>query len=141
MGRFRGDSSGLTIGAAAKAVGTTPRAIRLYEDRGLMPRPAREPGNRYRRYQDADLQRLRFIKRAQTLGFSLTDIGELLVLDDGDCDIVQRLAGRHLDEVRSRIAELEWLRSGLEQLLASCTHSGDRGCPVLSALAAESSSS
>lgn len=135
MGNSDADARGRTIGAAASAVGTTARAIRLYEAQGLMPRPERERSNRYRRYHAADLNRLRFIKRAQGLGFTLAEIGELLVLDTGDCDLVQELARRHHAIVSARIDELQRLRNALERLLVSCAQEGDRGCPILHALA------
>lgn len=135
MGNPESDPRGRTIGAAAAAVGTTARAIRLYEAQGLMPRPKRERSNRYRRYYAADLNRLHFIKRAQGLGFSLAEIGELLVLDTSDCDLVQKLARQHHAVVSARIDELQRLRDALERLLASCAQEGDRGCPILHALA------
>lgn len=125
---------GLTIGAAAARVGATARALRLYEAQGLMPRSKRERSNRYRRYDEADLMRLRFIKRAQGLGFSLAEIGELLALDRGDCDVVQQLAERHLATVHERIHELVRLRDGLQQVIALCGRAGELDCPVLSAL-------
>lgn len=133
MGDPHSDLRGLTIGAAAAVVGTTARAIRLYEAQGLMPRPERERSNSYRRYHADDLDRLRFIKRAQGLGFSLAEVSELLALDTTDCDVVQELAQRHQALIGARIDELQRLREVLEQLLAGCAR-GSRGCPILHAL-------
>ncbi len=134
MGQSKVDPRGLTIGVAAEAVGTTPRGIRLYEAQGLMPRPERERGNCYRRYHTADLQRLRFIKRAQSLGFSLAEIAELLVLDSEDCTQVQHLARAHLATVDDRLTELRKLRRGLRAILSDCQRATTRSCPILRAL-------
>lgn len=124
---------GCPIGAAAAACGTTARAIRFYEAQGLMPRAQRERGNRYRRYHPADLTRLRFIKRCQTLGFTLEEVRVLLRLDRGDCDAARRLAERQVAEIERRIADLVRLRDGLQTVVQRCAN-GRRGgsiCPIL----------
>lgn len=124
---------GLSIGAAARACGTTARAIRLYEAQGLLPRAQRERGNRYRRYQLIDLTRLRFIKRCQALGFALAEIGSLLQLDRADCAAARQLAERQVAEIGRRIADLTRLRDGLQAVVQRCGRRGTRGtlCPIL----------
>lgn len=124
---------GLSIGAAARACGTTARAIRLYEAQGLLPRAQRERGNRYRRYQPVDLTRIRFIKRCQALGFALADIGSLLQLDRADCVDARQLAERKVAEIGQRIADLTRLRDGLQAVVRRCGRpgAGDTLCPIL----------
>jgi MerR family mercuric resistance operon transcriptional regulator len=131
---------GLTIGKAAQAAGVTARAVRFYESQGLMPRPQRDRGNDYRRYQSSDVSRLRFIHAAQVLGFSLAEIGELLLLDSGEhtnCRSVRDLAQQHLDAIDQRIAHLHSLRKPLQDWIAQCTTTRRRtGCALIDALAA-----
>lgn len=133
---------GLTIGRAAQAAGVTTRAVRFYESQGLMPRPQRDRGNAYRLYQPGDVSRLRFIRSAQALGFSLAEISDLLLLDSGkqtDCASVRALAQRHLEEIEQRIAHLRRLRKPLQGLVARCTSARPHtGCALIVALAARS---
>ena len=122
-----------TIGGLAKAAGVGVETVRYYQRRGLLPEPARPPGE-IRRYGDADLKRLRFIRRAQAAGFTLDQIGELLALDRTDDRArVRELATARLAALDDRIAELEQSRAALERLRSTCA-SGRKGpCPILDA--------
>jgi len=122
-----------TIGGLAKAAGVGVETVRYYQRRGLLPEPARSPGE-IRRYSDADLKRLRFIRRAQAAGFTLDQIGELLALDRTDDRArVRELATARLAALDDRIAELEQSRAALERLRSTCA-SGRKGpCPILDA--------
>jgi len=122
-----------TIGGLAKAAGVGVETVRYYQRRGLLPEPARPPGE-IRRYSDEDLRRLRFIRRAQAAGFTLEQIGELLALDRTDDRArVRQLAAERLAALDERIAELEQSRAALERLRSTCA-SGSKGpCPILDA--------
>src|SRR3954470_3544701 len=106
----------LSIGALSKATGTTVETIRWYERVGVLPAPARTPGN-YRAYGTAHLERLSFVRRARDLGFTLDQVRELLRLadqEDQSCEAVDRVAREHLEEVERKIADLEALRHELQ---------------------------
>jgi len=122
-----------TIGGLAKAAGVGVETVRYYQRRGLLPEPARPPGE-IRRYGDLDLKRLRFIRRAQAAGFTLEEIGELLALDRTDDRArVRELAAERLAALDERIAELERSRDALERLRSTCA-SGKKGpCPIIEA--------
>ena len=122
-----------TIGGLARAAGVGVETVRYYQRRGLLPEPARPPGE-VRRYSDDDVRRLRFIRRAQGAGFTLEEIGELLALDRTDDRArVRELAAERLTALDARIAELEQSRAALERLRSSCA-SGKKGpCPIIEA--------
>lgn len=134
---------GLQIGTLAQQTGLTVDAIRFYEKSGLLKRPARTEGG-FRLFRREDAADLRFIQKAQELGFSLQEIRELLVLQRGDveaCSHVDDLLNQKLAEVRGKIAELEKLKRSLENASRKCkqalkragaTHRGR--CPVLGEL-------
>lgn len=128
----------LTIGALAKATGIGVEAIRFYQHRGLLPTPAREPGQ-IRRYGTADIERLHFVKRAQRAGFSLDEVASLLRLDDGThCAEAEVIAATRLAEVRARLADLQRIETALTGLVTRCH--GRRGkvsCPLIATLHAE----
>ncbi len=127
---------GLTRGELARRAGVRPSTIRYYEQQGLLPRPARTARG-YRVYTEADVARLRFIRRAQALGFSLTAIRELLRLENAGteaAEVVRRQALRHLQEVRQRLQDLQRLEAVLSQLVAACAAHRGEGCPILQAL-------
>jgi MerR family mercuric resistance operon transcriptional regulator len=125
-----------TIGALARQAGVNVETIRYYQRRGLVPEPAKPLGG-IRNYAAEHVQRLRFIKRAQQLGFSLEEVGELLSLEDGlHCREVAEIAGQKLAIVRERIAQLQTIEHALAMLLRKC--SSNRGkvrCPLIAALA------
>lgn len=125
----------LTIGTLAEAACVNLEAIRFYQRKGLMPEPEREPGS-IRRYGEADLTRLRFIKSAQRLGFSLDEVGELLKLDDGThCHEARYLAEQKLQSVREKLADLqriEWVLAGLVKRCSSVR--GTVKCPLILSL-------
>lgn len=125
----------LTIGAFAKAAGVNVETIRFYQHKGLLPRPAR-PYGRIRRYGRADVARVRFVKSAQRLGFSLDEVAELLRLEDGtQCEEAGRLAEQKLQDVRARLADLVRIESVLSRLVCAChAHKGNISCPLISAL-------
>ncbi len=128
----------LGIGALAKRGGVRIDTVRYYERSGLLaPKTRLQSG--YRRYSEAELARLRFIRRAQALGFSLKEIRELLALSKGrDVARVKRAAQSKLADVEQRIAALERMRSGLAALIAACPGHGEPSdCPILRALGAE----
>lgn len=126
----------LNIGTLSKATGTTVETIRWYERVGLLPAPARTPGN-YRAYGVAHLERLSFIRRARDVGFSLDEIRELLRLsDDRDrsCEAVDEVARQHLEAVERKIADLEALRRELQDVIGHCRHGTIAECRILRAL-------
>ena len=96
----------LTIGVLADAAGVNVETIRFYQRKGLMPEPEKPYGS-IRRYGTAELARVRFIKSAQRLGFSLEEVGELLKLEDGArCGEARQLAEQKLVDVRQRLQEV-----------------------------------
>lgn len=123
----------ITIGALARAAGVHVETIRYYQRRGLLRTPARPAGG-IRRYNDDDLARLRFIRRAKQLGFSLRDIRTLLQLDEQHCDDVRALAARELEDVRARMADLESIAATLEAMIRQCESTGGPACPIIDAL-------
>ncbi|HEX7323815.1 MAG TPA: Hg(II)-responsive transcriptional regulator [Rhodanobacteraceae bacterium] len=128
----------LTIGQLAKAASVTVETIRFYQRKGLIAEPGRPLGG-IRRYGAADVDRVRFIKSAQRLGFSLEAIGQLLRLDAGmQCSPAARLASRHLAQVRSRLDDLRRIEAALANLLTRCSrHRGEVACPLIAALHTE----
>lgn len=128
----------MNIGDAAQASGISAKMIRYYEEIGLIPAPART-GSGYRIYAEADIHRLRFIRRARDLGFSVDGIGELLGLwadQSRHSADVKRLALSHVATLRQKIRALEEMAVTLETL-ADCCHGNDRpDCPILKELEA-----
>jgi len=130
----------MTIGRLAKAAGVNIDTIRYYERHGLVPRAARRASG-YREYAADDVARLSFIRRAKELGFSLTDIGELLSLSrDRRSDMrgVKRKAEERLADVERKIEELKRVRRGLKALIDACPGHGELAtCPIVAALSAD----
>jgi MerR family mercuric resistance operon transcriptional regulator len=125
--------SSFTIGTLARAAGVNLETIRYYQRRGLLPTPPRPPGG-VRRYPAAILQQLRFIKRAQELGFSLREIQELLRLGKGSCRDARQLAEKHLTEVETRLQDLQHMRRTLATLIRACRAGADSACPIVETL-------
>lgn len=126
------------IGALARRAGVRTDTVRYYERSGLLA-PMIRLASGYRRYGEVELARLRFIRRAQALGFSLAEVRELLALS-GRRDVarVKRAAQRKLADVERRIAELERVRRGLATLIGACPgHGRAADCPILNALGGE----
>ncbi|GIX13325.1 MAG: MerR family transcriptional regulator [Paracoccaceae bacterium] len=126
----------LTIGALAKRTGTKVQTIRYYEQIGLMPEPGRTAGGQ-RRYGEAELDRLSFIRHARQLGFSLDVIRELLDLSDHpdkSCEEADAIARRQLRQVELRMARLEALRTELARMVRECSGGRSADCRVLEVL-------
>lgn len=130
----------LTIGAVAKRAGVAIDTIRYYEREGLLPEPLRRASG-YRSYNETAISRLRFIRRAKDLGFTLEEIRDLLALSADrhrGVKAVRQRAQQRLASIDARIAELTRIRHGLEQLIEACPGRGDpEHCPILRALADE----
>ena len=126
-----------TIGALARQVGVTVETIRYYQRRGLIGEPRRPPGG-IRRYGEAHAQRLRFIRQAQELGFSLEEVRELLTLEDGQhCREAERLGTIKLIAVRERLRQLRRVERALAALVNQCHNNlGRVRCPLTVALGA-----
>ena len=135
-------SSTHTIGQVAKAAGVNVETIRYYQRLKLLEEPAK-PLGRVRRYGDAVAARVRFIKRAQELGFSLAEIQRLLMLEDPQsCGAARALAAEKLALVESRVTDLERLRDVLKDLIARCdVRRGKVACPIIESLAARGAKS
>jgi Zn(II)-responsive transcriptional regulator len=123
-----------TIGWLAREAGVRVDTIRYYERRGLIPLPSRRDSG-YREYTDEDLARVRFIRRAKDLGFSLAEIAELLNLKVDKrktCADVKREAERKRAQIDRRIVELRRMRDALKSLAAACRGEGPTSeCPIL----------
>ena len=126
----------MKIGELARGVGVTVETVRFYEREGLLPLPPRQKSG-YRDYPPATLARLRFIRHAKDLGFSLPEIDGLLSLrsDDAACNEVRRRVEAKIEIVRQKIRALERIQSMLERLAATCEAQGTPSeCPVLEVL-------
>jgi len=126
---------GSTVGQLAEAAGVNVETIRYYQRIGLLPLPKRDYGS-IRRYSTDDLKRVRFVKRAQALGFSLDEIALLLGLSDGKhCAETKALAEKKLALVETKISDLAAMRASLTGLVAQCSKGSRRsGCPIIDAL-------
>lgn len=127
----------MTIGTLAKAGGVQAGTLRYYERLGLLA-PASRTGAGYRVYRAETAQRLRFIRKAQALGFSLEEIAELLALADNphaSAKKVKELTRRKAADIGERIKHLERLKQALETIEGRCTgHGSSADCPILAAL-------
>lgn len=121
-----------TIGTLAKSAGINVETIRYYQRRGLVPESPRIYGS-IRRYGPEDLDRLRFVKRAQRVGFTLAEVAALLKLRDRVCCSVTRtLAVAKLEKIDARIDELRQLRGELAEWIADCdANASGVSCPVI----------
>lgn len=129
-------SEALTISRVAHAAGVNIQTVRYYQRRGLVTQPGKPPIG-YRRYPPETVDRIRFIKRAQALGFSLDEIAELLALGDGRCEDVRRIAERQRALMAARIAQLDAMRESLDALIARCRQGEAPGhCPLIATLSA-----
>ena len=128
------NSPPLTIGRLAKTAGVNVETIRYYQRVGLITEP-QKPLKGYRVYPLETVDRIRFIKRAQKLGFSLQDIGHLLELGDSHCDDVRTQAEAKLAQIEAQIRDLQAIRKTLKTLIAECS-SGDKNgcCPIVQSL-------
>lgn len=126
---------GITIGALAELAGVNVETIRFYQRKGLMPEPEKPYGS-IRRYGQAELARVRFIKSAQRIGFSLDEIGELLKLEDGArCSEARQLAEDKLVDVRQKLGDLQRIESVLTALVDRCSAARGRvSCPLIASL-------
>jgi Hg(II)-responsive transcriptional regulator len=130
----------LKIGELARAAGVNVQTVRYYERRGLLEEPPRRASG-YREYPESDVARLGFIRRAQALGFTLTEIGDLLSLRvdprTTSADVHRRVEEK-LADVEEKLADLRRIRGALRELAASCKAHGPVGdCPFLEALEAQ----
>ena len=120
----------LTIGSLAAAAGVGVETVRFYQRRGLLAVPPRAGG--IRRYDVRDVERLRFIKRAQAAGFTLAEIAELIALDAGqDRPRARELAKARIGALDARIAELKEARLSLARLAKECGEGREGPCPII----------
>lgn len=131
---------GLTSGELAQRGGVNPATIRFYERRGILPKPPRTTSG-YRRYSPDAVKRIHFIKHAQTLGFSLEEVRELLGLwldTHTKCSDVRQRAEQKVVQIEDKIKALHAVKKALGGLVAVCSCRGtDAHCPLLQALQAD----
>ena len=126
------------IGRTARQAGVNAQTLRYYERRGLLGR-ARRGRSGYREYSDDAVGVVKFIKRAQDLGFSLDEIEELIKLRGvrgGERHRVRAIAERKIADIDRRVAHLQAMRGALATLVESCHHGGAAECPIIEALVA-----
>lgn len=130
-----------TIRGMADAAGVSIETIRFYQRKGLLATPRRSHGE-IRRYGLKDIARVKFVKAAQRLGFSLQEIAALLKLDDGaHCDEARRMAEHKLSDVRAKLLDLHRIELALGELVADCCSTkGIVKCPLISALQSDAAS-
>lgn len=130
-------TTNLTIGALAKKEGLAAETLRYYERLGLIE-PSHRTSANYRLYDNQAVRRLRFIRRAQALGFSLAEIGELLSLHqqpESDMGAVKQLAEHKIADIEEKIDDLVRMKTGLQSLAEHCPGQGPSSeCPILATL-------
>jgi len=124
----------LTIGRLARAAGVGVETIRYYQERALLPVPP--SSGAFRHYPANLVDRIRFIKRAQELGFSLEEIGELLQLQDGaDRRSIRRVAADRLAQIEAKLLDLRRMQRVLKELVTECEHTAaSLPCPIIDSL-------
>ena len=129
-----GPGDWMTVGRLAKVAGVGVETIRYYQGRGLLPVP--KAAGSFRRYHVSMVQRIGFIKRAQSLGFSLDEVGSLLDLEDGrNRRAIQTVTRRRLEQIDEKVGDLERMRGALRDMLARCEEAGQASpCPIIAAL-------
>lgn len=132
------DADNLTIGAFAREADVHVETIRFYQRKGLLPEPERPHGS-IRRYGSKDVDRVRFIKAAQRLGFTLDEIDGLLKLEDGtQCCDAASLAAHRLADVRAKLADLQRIEAVLTGMVSACHASQSMvSCPLIASLQSE----
>ena len=124
----------LTIGRVAALSGVNIETVRYYQRIGIITEPAK-PLEGYRIYPAETIERIRFIKRAQELGFSLKEIADLLDLGDGHCLDIMHRAEQKRDQIRKQIKDLKKLKNTLDILISSCHSDKDPShCPIIETL-------
>ena len=127
-------SEGMTIGQLAKCAGVGVETVRYYQKRGLINEPPK-PLYGFRYYPVETAKRIRFIRRAKHLGFTLKEITELLQISDGHCRDVQQLATEKCQRMRAQIAGLTDMLEALNQLIVDCARPHPReSCPLVDAI-------
>lgn len=130
----------MQIGQLAQHTGVPIDTVRYYERQGILPPPQRQASG-YRQYDPEDVARLRFVRRAKALGFSLAEVRELLALSShpaADMAGLKAAASEKLADVDHKIAELERVRDGLKALIKACPgHGALAQCPILTALSGD----
>lgn len=130
--------TGVTISKAAHEAGVGVETIRFYERKRLIEQPPKPASGGYRLYSDETIERIRFIRLAQELGFSLREIEELLSLradPSTDCADVRARAEAKLEEVTQKLGQLGRIQKGLKRLIAACPGRGAvRACSIIDAL-------
>ncbi|MBA2412053.1 MAG: MerR family DNA-binding protein [Burkholderiaceae bacterium] len=126
----------LTIGRLAQAADVGIETVRYYQQRKLLPVPAARGS--FRRYDAAAVNRIRFIKRAQQLGFSLDEIAQLLRLQDGgERRAIRRISAARLAQIEAKLSDLKRMQRTLKHLVKACEGAGaDRPCPIIETLSA-----
>ena len=132
--------TGLKVGEVAKQAGVNLQTIHYYERRGLLPKPPRT-GSNYRAYPEDAVPRVRFIKRAQEIGFTLKEIQQLLSLRAAPrtrCADVRERAGAKVQDIDDKVRTLQAMRKALTKLIGECSGKGPvTQCPILEALDSE----
>lgn len=125
----------ITIGKLSQETGVKIETIRYYENEGLMPEPSRKASG-HRIYSIDQVRQLRFIKRGRELGFSLSDIRELIGAENRppNCNDVSNLTERHLASIRAKIADLRKLEKRLSSIAKGCHQNDNPSCPIIDAL-------
>jgi MerR family mercuric resistance operon transcriptional regulator len=124
----------MTIGKLAEAAGVNVETIRYYQRRGLLEEPTK-PLYGQRRYSLEQARRVRFIKRAQALGFTLAEVGQLLILNEArSCKTTRALAVHKLELIDSKLADLGAVRQALGKLVRQCDAGNGPECPIIDAL-------
>jgi MerR family mercuric resistance operon transcriptional regulator len=127
-------ATGMSIGRLAQAAGVNIETIRYYQRRGLLDEPPKPLGG-YRCYLPEQVKRLRFIKRAQALGFTLDEVGALLRLDAAcTCSETRALAVHKLALIEQKIADLAAMQQVLDGLVRQCDVGRGTACPIIDAL-------
>jgi Hg(II)-responsive transcriptional regulator len=131
---YRGHAGGVRTSEVAAQAGVNRQTLRYYERRGLLPEPERTHSG-YRAYTPDAVRVVRFVKRAQELGFTLDDIEDLLHLSEGgpdSCDGARTMARTRIADLHQRIEELTGMRDALARLIETCDQPrAERDCPIL----------
>ena len=128
----------IAVGEFSRRAGCNIETIRYYERIGLLPKPRREKGGRFRRYDRDDVAQLRFIRRARQLGFTLDEVRALLRLARGDGEDVRAqargIAGAHVADIRAKIADLQAMERVLTEAIRECDVRQRPRCPLIEVL-------